>query len=125
MTMMNLLAFILVAVQVKGWIVTVAGFLIVVFALCILYFIFTWISKCVNFNWRKLFNKNAVDKIPASTTRKGTALDTNDDIIIAIGLALSMSSEVHDNESDEITITRIQRRYSPWSSKIYGLNKLK
>jgi len=30
--------------------------------------------------------------------------------------------EVHDNESNVITIKRIERRYSPWSSKIYGTN---
>jgi len=30
--------------------------------------------------------------------------------------------EVHDNESNVITIKRIERRYSPWSSKIYGVN---
>jgi len=30
--------------------------------------------------------------------------------------------EVHDDESNVITIKRIERRYSPWSSKIYGIN---
>lgn len=107
--------------QVKGWIVTLSGFLIVITALVILFFIFTGVSKAINANWKKA-SKEESKKVEKVT--KGTAVDANDDIIAAIGLALSLSMEVHDNEPDEITITRIQRRYSPWSSKIYGLNGL-
>ena len=107
--------------QVKGWIVTLSGFLIVITALVILFFIFTGVSKAINANWKKA-SKDESKKVENVT--KGTAVDANDNIIAAIGLALSLSMEVHDNEPDEITITRIQRRYSPWSSKIYGLNGL-
>lgn len=46
-------------------------------------------------------------------------------VAAAIAMALYLSTEVHDYESDEITITRIERRYSPWSSKIYGMNGIK
>jgi len=43
--------------------------------------------------------------------------------IVAIAMALHLFyDEVHDNESNIITIKRIERRYSPWSSKIYGIN---
>ena len=43
--------------------------------------------------------------------------------IVAIAMALHLFyDEVHDNESNVITIKRIERRYSPWSSKIYGTN---
>ena len=43
---------------------------------------------------------------------------------VAIAMALHMYyDEVHDDESNVITIKRIERRYSPWSSKIYGLRK--
>ena len=107
--------------QVKGWIVTLSGFLIVITALVILFFIFTGVSKVINANWKKA-SKDESKKV--EKVAKGTAVDANGDIIAAIGLALSLSMEVHDNEPDEITITRIQRRYSPWSSKIYGLNGL-
>ena len=107
--------------QVKGWIVTLSGFLIVITALVILFFIFTGVSKVINANWKKT-PKEESKKVENVT--KGTAVDANGDIIAAIGLALSLSMEVHDNEPNEITITRIQRRYSPWSSKIYGLNGL-
>ena len=49
----------------------------------------------------------------------------SDDIAVAIGLALSMSMEVHDEESGVLTIKRAQPRFSsPWSSKILGMNNL-
>ena len=47
-----------------------------------------------------------------------------DDVIAAIGLALSMSMEVHDEESGKLTIKRTYRCTSPWSSKILGINNL-
>lgn len=43
--------------------------------------------------------------------------------MVAIAMALHMYyDEVHDDESNVITIKRIERRYSPWSSKIYGIH---
>jgi glutaconyl-CoA/methylmalonyl-CoA decarboxylase subunit delta len=42
--------------------------------------------------------------------------------VVAISMALHLFyDEVHDTESNVITIKRIERRYSPWSSKIYGV----
>jgi hypothetical protein len=43
--------------------------------------------------------------------------------MVAIAMALHLFyDEVHDTESNVITIKRIERRYSPWSSKIYGIS---
>lgn len=43
--------------------------------------------------------------------------------IAAISMALHLfMNDMHDEESNVITIKRIERRYSPWNSKIYGLN---
>ena len=45
--------------------------------------------------------------------------------IVAISMALHLFfDEVHDDESNVITIKRIERRYSPWISKIYGINNI-
>jgi hypothetical protein len=42
----------------------------------------------------------------------------------AIAMALHLySSEIHDQEDPVITMIRVSRIYSPWSSKIYGLRK--
>jgi Na+-transporting methylmalonyl-CoA/oxaloacetate decarboxylase gamma subunit len=47
------------------------------------------------------------------------------DDVAAISMALHLYlDDLHDQESNVITIKRIERRYSPWNSKIYGLNNL-
>jgi len=49
----------------------------------------------------------------------------NEEVIAAIGLALSMHlQDVHDYEKAIITIQKVMRPYSPWSSKIYGLRQI-
>jgi glutaconyl-CoA/methylmalonyl-CoA decarboxylase subunit delta len=51
--------------------------------------------------------------------------DMSADEIAAIGLALcSYFSDVHDQESNILTVKKVSKLYSPWSSKIYGLNTL-
>ncbi|GAB1416942.1 hypothetical protein MASR2M117_23480 [Paludibacter sp.] len=45
--------------------------------------------------------------------------------VAAISTALYLFlNDIHDEESNIITIKRIERRYSPWNSKIYGLTNL-
>ena len=47
------------------------------------------------------------------------------EVIAAISLAMhEMQSDVHDVEDTVLTITRVKRTYSPWSSKIYTLREL-
>jgi len=42
----------------------------------------------------------------------------------AIAMALFLyGNELHDQEDPVITMTKVSRTYSPWSSKIYGLRK--
>ena len=116
--------------QVKGWIVTISGFLIVIMALVVLFLIFSGVSKIINADWKSVFNKgkknNEVEVVENNNKDMNTSKNNvNDDVIVAIGLALSMSMEVHDEESGKLTIKRAQTRYtSPWSSKILGINNL-
>ena len=45
--------------------------------------------------------------------------------LAAIGAALyEMSDDNHDIEHTVLTIRKVQRSYSPWSSKIYGLREV-
>ena len=115
--------------QVKGWIVTISGFLIVIMALVILFLIFSGVSKIINADWKSIVNKdkrkNEVEVVDNSNKDMSTSKNNiNDDVIVAIGLALSMSMEVHDEESGVLTIKRAQRVTSPWASKILGINNL-
>ena len=50
--------------------------------------------------------------------------ETNEEINAVIGAAVFLyTQELHDFENYALTIKRIDRVYSPWSSKIYGLRK--
>ena len=44
--------------------------------------------------------------------------------IAAVIMALHQHFNVHDQESNMLTIRKIRRAYSPWSSKIYSLRQL-
>ena len=114
--------------QVKGWIVTISGFLIVIAALVILFLIFSGVSKIINADWKTIFKKdkrNEVKVVDNNNKDMNTSKNNvNDDVIVAIGLALSMSMEVHDEESGKLTIKRVYRNNSPWASKILGINNL-
>lgn len=49
----------------------------------------------------------------------------NGEIIAAISMAVKLNRmEMHDRESDVITINKVARVYSPWSSKIHGLTSM-
>lgn len=68
-------------------------------------------------------------KVAKSTGKKESEVENikniSSDEIAAISMALHLYlNDVHDMESNVITIKRIERRYSPWNSKIYGLNNL-
>ncbi|MCK3685151.1 OadG family transporter subunit [Maribellus sp. YY47] len=65
----------------------------------------------------------------AKTTGEVVVKETKSDQIsgevsAAIAMALHLyESEIHDDENMVLTIKRISRAYSPWSSKIYTLRK--
>jgi hypothetical protein len=48
-----------------------------------------------------------------------------DEVAAAIALALDMHiKDIHDYEKTVLTIQKVMRPYSPWSSKIYGLRQI-
>lgn len=63
--------------------------------------------------------------VHVSENKNVTLGDINGEEIAAIAVALRRySDDMHDIESEIITINRVARAYSPWSSKIYGLNNI-
>ena len=123
---MNMLMIMLSTVRepiaTHDWVVTVGGFCIVITALVVLFLIFTGFSKLVNHDFKKGKKTTNTTTQPSTSTAAGWKVD--DDLAVVIGLALALAKDVHDEESGFVTIQRVERRYSPWSSKIYGLNGL-
>ena len=98
------------------------GYVIVFVALISLYFVFQYIPVLLSY-----FTKRQLKR---ALKRKGDQEEVNDDIAItgevsaAISIALHLFfNELHDDEKTILTIKKISKRYSPWSSKIYNVTK--
>lgn len=71
------------------------------------------------------------NKAMSKAAKLGTPVDAHDDVehdsgeeIAAICMALYQHLNAHDAESTVLTINKVKRAYSPWSSKIYGLRHM-
>ena len=75
--------------QVKGWIVTISGFFIVIIALVVLYLVFSGLLKIINTDWSAIFKKRNEDKVDVevnkNTDMKTSKNNINDDVVVAIG----------------------------------------
>lgn len=103
----------------SGLTTAIVGWLIVFAALVLLVIVFTQIPKLIYYKTRKkLKQKNKNKKEIVSDDE----LHISGDVSAAISMSLYMFfNEMHDEESNVITIERVKKTYSPWSSKIYGL----
>ena len=107
----------------SGVVMAITAMSVVFSALILLYLIFKFIGKSmVRSSLKK--EKQAVADMPAHVQNSGKA-DSQliGEAIAAIAIALRQyENDMHDIESHVLTINRVARAYSPWSSKIYGLN---
>ena len=105
-----------------GITVALVGFCIVFFSLTVLVIVFTRLPKIIN----RLFNK---DKAKSKKQMRKEAEAKEDEfmegnVTAAISLALHLYfNELHDEESNVVTIKKVRKAYSPWSSKIYSVNQ--
>ena len=94
---------------------------IVFSALLLLYICFYIISKI----GERVSSRNKTKTLSSSETEihveKGH--DSGEEIA-AIAMALHEHLNAHDSENTVLTINKVKRAYSPWSSKIYGLRQL-
>ncbi len=97
-------------------ILTLFGMSIVFLILLLLTLVFKFIPKLLELRTKKQLVKEGKE---ISVENLNMEVDLNAAISAAIYLYLN---ELHDEESQNITIKKISRDYSPWSSKIYGLN---
>ncbi len=104
-------------------VVTVLGFLLVFVLLVLLIYIlkgFGWIMQPK----AKVVKKAEIkDEVEVPEHEKEITLWSSTTAVIALALHLYYN-EVHDEESTKVTIEKVDRRYSPWSSKIHNMNNL-
>lgn len=103
------------AAKAGGYTIAIVGLSIVFIALAALIIIFMGIPKVLEWSIKSRLKKEGKHE-------DGKTINIEADVNVAISLALHMYfDELHDEESNIITIKNAQKQYSPWSSKIYGV----
>lgn len=96
---------------------------------CALFFLFLSFNALGKLNMRAVRRKQAREE-QAKRQSVHPVMPADDDMIdgeklAAIAMALyQYQNDLHDIESNVITINKVARAYSPWSSKIYGLRQI-
>ncbi len=89
-------------------------------ALVLLYLVFKNTKKIYAINLKTLFRKPVKETAILAAEEE----EIPGEVGAAIALALNLYiSQYHDHEEAVLTIKKVARTYSPWSSKIYGLNR--
>ena len=103
-----------------GWGMTVTAMGVVFLGLIALYLMFKLVNTVAVFmSDRRTMKATGVSKAEArSITERSGA------VYAAIAMAIYEATELHDEERTILTIKDTERRYSPWSSKIYTLREL-
>jgi len=99
---------------------SISAMSVVFCGLILLFIAFKIVGKvAVNLSKRNAMKSKGIDKHEAKELSQAPG-----EVYAAISMALhEMQDEVHDVEETVLTITRVKRSYSPWSSKIYTLRE--
>jgi glutaconyl-CoA/methylmalonyl-CoA decarboxylase subunit delta len=101
-----------------GIAMSIIAMTVVFLALILLYLIFRYISNVYSMK----------DKRKKNTKKKESYISEDDisgEVVAAISTAIHLYRiQLHDMESFRLTIQRVSKAYSPWSSKLYGLRQV-
>ncbi len=114
-----------------GFMMAILGMGIVFTALLLLFVVFTNTPKLFTTTFKKKvkafisFRKAPEEALPEPQPEEVPLEDLTGEVNAAIAAAIHLyRSELHDYEDTVLTIKKVSRTYSPWSSKIYGLQNL-
>ena len=106
-----------------GFAMSIMAMLLVFFGLLSLYISFYFIGKSsVAISRRRAMkSKSITNEQEAKEKKLGEAPG---EVFAAIAMAMHEAVNMHDEEDTVLTINRVRRSYSPWSSKIYTLREI-
>lgn len=107
----------------SGIVLTVMAMSIVFGALLVLCLCFYAISK-IGSAISKANKMRSHGVEPKSVAKADAPASDSGEEIAAIVMALHEHLNAHDQENTILTINKVKKAYSPWSSKIYGLREL-
>jgi len=102
----------------SAYIIAIVGYVIVFAALLVLYFVFSNLPKLLTFITKLQFKKNKDNK---DCDKCGEYITGQENAAIATAIFLFFN-ELHDDESSRMTIKKVKKDYSPWSSRVYTIN---
>ncbi len=112
----------------------ILGMGIVFFVLVMLYFVFSSTPKLYTTDFKSMADKAKnflFSRKKTVTTEIAEGAPVRDkeqlsgEVSAAIATAIHLyRSELHDYQNTALTINKVSKTYSPWSSKIYGLRKV-
>ncbi len=110
----------------SGIAMAITAMFVVFLGLLLLFIVFKTIGKFMSAPKRKKEVKNqAAEKVDNEEVKKEEVPLATGEVYAAIAIALhEYEREMLEMESNILTINRVARAYSPWSSKIYGLRQL-
>ena len=101
---------------------SVTAMSVVFFGLLLLYVSFRLIGKAsVSVSRKRAMKTKEVTSVAEAKEKK--LGEAPGEVFAAIAMAMHESQNMHDEEETVLTITRVKRSYSPWSSKIYTLRE--
>ena len=102
----------------------ISAMAVVFSGLLLLFIIFGSIGK-VSTWWALRTAAKAKGLSDEETKESMTKGSTPGEVFAAIAMAMhELQEDVHDHEDTVLTIEKVERRYSPWNSKIYSLREL-
>ena len=101
--------------------VTLIGFSLVFLMLVVLIGVIGFQSKVIN---KLTTEKSAKAESEQTETANTTETHPTPHVQAAIAMAMHLYFNAHDEEPHVITIEQVERRYSPWSSKIYSMRSI-
>jgi len=105
----------------EGFMMLAIGMGVVFSVLLLLFVSFNQLKRLPALFEKKEKNETQATSNSANNNKSELTADVNAAISMALYLYLN---DQHDHESEVVTIRPMERRYSPWSSKIYGLNNI-
>lgn len=103
-----------------GVVMMIIAMSVVFSGLLLLYLTFKYVAKVYTLDIKKRLKR----KNPEVEIRDEDIEETSGEINAAIALTLHLyRNQLHDMENTVITIHKVAKAYSPWSSKIYGLRR--
>jgi glutaconyl-CoA/methylmalonyl-CoA decarboxylase subunit delta len=101
-------------ISISNIVIALVGYVIVFTALLLLYSFFKFLPKLLYYNSRK--------KTALTSEAQESEVHMLGEETAAIAMALHLFlDEYHDEESGVLTIKKVSKAYSPWSSKIYAV----